>query len=345
MSDRSGASERFPGGDSSVLLLAPAHGSSDDDACIDMLAGADPSAANVVSVTLDATPDERLSVWQREAGNTRPNRVRIVDAGSGAPPGSQAVASDEFPEIGVDALPEHADLLDLSLSIACTLGEWRAADGRTALCLHSLSTALRRFDRDRVIGFVDGLNTLCERLGVPAHHHLDPDEDDAETVATLRPLYGSVVEYASDGGWIVSADDGSGPDPSFRETSAPPGGAARTDSARPETIPMPYSFDSVIDLISDPRRRTLLYALRENRRDEYPVDRLIDLVDERERAIPRREPERSREELEVSLGHVHLPKLDELGVVDYDTDAGTVRYHRNRALESCIRYVETLELG
>lgn len=345
MSDGSGAADRGSAGNTSVLLLAPTHGSSDDEACIDMLAGGDPSAANVVSVTLDATPDERLSVWQREAGDARPNRARIVDAGSGARPGSQAVASEGFPEIGIDALPEHADLLDVSLSIACTLGEWREADGRTALCLHSLSTALRRFDRDRLIGFVDGLNTLCERLDVPAHHHLDPDEHDAETIATLRPLYGRVVEHASDGGWIVSADDRSSADPTFRETSAPPGGAARTDPERPETVPMPYSFDSVIELISDARRRTVLYVLRTNRRDEYRLDRVIDLVDERERAIPRREPKRSREELEVSLGHVHLPKLDELGVLDYDADAGIVTYHRNRALESCIRYVETLELG
>ncbi|WP_348610933.1 DUF7504 family protein [Halobaculum rarum] len=345
MSDGASVPDRFPGGNSSVLLLAPAHGSADDEACTDMLAGGDPSSANVVSVTLDATPDERLSVWRREVGDVRPNRATIVDAGNGARPGSQAVASDEFPEIGVDALPEHADLLDLSLSIACTLGELRGTDGQTTLCLHSLSTALRRFDRDRLIGFVNGLNTLCERLGVLAHHHIDPSEHDAETIATLRPLYGTVVEHASDGGWIVSADDRSSADPSFRETSPPPGGVARTDSARPETVPIPYSFDSVIELISDSRRRTLLYALRANRRDNYSVDRLIDLVDERERAIPRREPERSREELEVSLGHVHLPKLDELGVVDYDADAGIVRYHRNRALESCIRYVETLELG
>jgi len=345
MSDGSSASDRPSDGNTSVLLLAPSHSSSDDEACIDMLAGADPSAASVVSVTLDATPDERLSVWRRETEDACPNRARIVDAGSGASPGSQAVASDEFPEIGIDALPDHADLPDLGLSIACTLGEWREADGRTTVCLHSLSTALQRFDRDRLIGFVDGLNRLCERLGVAAHHHLDPGEHDAETIATLRPLYGSVVEHASDGGWIVSADDRSSADPSFRETSTPPGGAARTDPERPETIPMPYSFGSVIELISDSRRRTLLYALRANRRDEYCLDRLIDLVDERERAIPRREPERSREELEVSLGHVHLPKLDDLGVVDYDTDTGIVRYHRNRALESCIRYVETLELG
>ncbi|MFB9823008.1 DUF7504 family protein [Halobaculum roseum] len=345
MSDGPGTSEPSPDGDRPVLLLAPAHRPPDDEACIDLLAGEDPAAANVVSVTLEATPDERLAVWQREVGDALPNRATVVDAGSGADPESQAVASDEFPRMDVDVLPEHADLMDLCLSIACTLGEWRSSEGRTVLCLHSLSTALRRFEPERVIGFVNGLNALCERLGVRAHHHLDPDGHDEETIATLRPLYGTVVEHVPDDGWIVSADDRSDAEPSFRETTAPPGGAARTDPERPETVPMPYSFDSVVDLISQPRRRTLLYVLRSCRCDQIPFDRLIDLVDERERSIPRRRSDRSRGDLEISLGHVHLPKLDDIGVVDYDAAGGVVRYHRNRGLESCVRYVETLELG
>ncbi|WP_435064068.1 DUF7504 family protein [Halobaculum sp. EA56] len=331
--------------DSSVLLVAPAYDPPDDEACIDLLTPVDPGQANVLSVTLEATPDERLSVWMREVGGTLPSRARVIDGGSGATRASQAAASGEFPTVDVEVLPEDGDLVDLALSIGSTLGEWEATDVRSTLCLHSLSALLDSFPREDVIGLVNGLNDRCERLGVLAHHHIDPDAHDEETLATLRPLYDTVVEHVPDEGWIVASDEGSSADPSFRAATTPPVGPGDADLREPEAVPIPYSFDTVLDLISHPRRRTLLYMLRACPDDEIGLDRLADAVHERERSIPVRDPPGSRDALLTSLVHVHLPKLEDVGVIGYDADAEVVRYHPNPALESCVRYVETLELG
>jgi len=64
-----------------------------------------------------------------------------------------------------------------------------------------------------------------------------------------------------------------------------------------------------------------------------------------EKAIPARATPKSRDEVGVSLAHNHLPRLDDLGILSYETAANTVEYYPNPALESVIQYVERLELG
>jgi hypothetical protein len=61
----------------------------------------------------------------------------------------------------------------------------------------------------------------------------------------------------------------------------------------------------------------------------------IDLVD----AVVAHEPETDagdRETIRTGLYHVHLPKLAEAGVIDYDTRSETVRYSQQPLLEECL---------
>lgn len=323
----------------SVLLLAPAHDASDDRACTDLLTREPLTETNVLSVTLSASPAERLSMWQREVGDELPTRAAFVDASS-----SRTEPSELPPEISVNVLPDDADYVDLGVAISRQLGAWEDTDETSQLCLHSLSSVLDAYDTDRAISLINALNDLCTELGVVVHHHLDPTAHDEETVASLRPLYDTVLEHTPEGGWIPFQPDDTSTAPTFRSTTAPPGGTAKTDPERPETVPMPQSFDTLLELLSEPRRRTLLYALKDHPSQGVPLDELAERIHEREQAIPVREAD-PFDRIRIDLVHVHLPKLEEIGILEYDDETKTVLYDANLGLESFLRYVETLELG
>lgn len=342
MADSHQTLNNYVSSSSSVLLLAPLHESPEDGACIDLLTRDPPAETNVLSVTLSAAPSERLSAWQREAGDELPSRATIVDARREMNDGRLPMS--EAGPISVCSLPEHANLYDFALAIAGQLGKWEGTAETTGMCLHSVTTLLATYDTDRVISLITALNDLCERFGVIAHHHVDVDAHDEETVAMLRPLYDAVIEYTPDGGWIPTERPDPTITPTFRSTTAPPGGAAKTDPDRPETVPMRYSFDTILDLLSSPRRRTLLYNLSRQPTEEISLERLVEEVYDIDRALPIRDAS-SREEVRIELVHMHLPKLHEAGIIDFDSESDTIHYTKNQGLESFLRYIETIELG
>ena len=71
-------------------------------------------------------------------------------------------------------------------------------------------------------------------------------------------------------------------------------------------------WDQIFDLLSDPYRRELLTALLEsNPQDDDDIDPL-DLGD-------------NDDLLEIDLVHRHLPKLEELGVIEWDRDTHEIK--------------------
>lgn len=332
----------YIGEPSSILLLAPSHTTPDDSACIDLLTNESPSETNVLSVTLSASPTDRLSVWQREAGDDLPTRAMIID-GRREMTKSELPASESGP-VSVRGVSKHADLDDIGLAIASQLGEWNTTDESSVMCVHSVSTLLATYDDERVLSLITGLNELCKRLGVVAHHHVDSKEHDEEMLTTLRPLYDAVIEHNPDGGWIPMESERMTTAPTFRSTTPPPGGTASTDPNRPETVPMRHSFDTILELLSSPRRRTLLYKLKNQSLSEIPLDQLIEEIYKIDRSLPSRK-ESTREEIKIELIHNHLPLLQEREIVRYESESKTVHYMENEGLESVLRYVETIELG
>lgn len=71
--------------------------------------------------------------------------------------------------------------------------------------------------------------------------------------------------------------------------------------------------DAQLDALSDGRRRRLLFALLES---EDGTERLTPIADGGDPG-----PD---EEFRLSMKHVHLPKLVDLGYVDWDREAETV---------------------
>jgi hypothetical protein len=89
------------------------------------------------------------------------------------------------------------------------------------------------------------------------------------------------------------------------------GNRHRTDDER---------VDAVFEVLADARRRRVVRILRTHDGDTTSVPALAEALASREPGDP--DPDR----LVVSLRHVHLPKLDATGVVEYTAERSQVRY-------------------
>lgn len=105
--------------------------------------------------------------------------------------------------------------------------------------------------------------------------------------------------------------------------------ATMSDTANPPETPTAAtrnesSVDDGFDVLAAGRRRTTLAVLSERRR---PTDceTLARAVASRERGTARENvSDDTVERVHVRLHHVHLPKLDGYGLVDYDRENGVV---------------------
>ncbi|WP_226004013.1 DUF7344 domain-containing protein [Natrinema salinisoli] len=94
---------------------------------------------------------------------------------------------------------------------------------------------------------------------------------------------------------------------------------------------VPDPIDTSFDVLSDPYRRSLCrYAMR-TETDAVACEELVDYVVDRA-------PETAADDLDkqttaTKLRHVHLPKLDGAGMVEYDRRNGTVRVDRSTIAE------------
>lgn len=327
----------------SILVCTPTREESDDRACIDLLTPTDPRDENVLSITVSATPDERLALWQRHVGTTLPKRAAIVDAGSPAVADDQLAASDEYPSITVDILSDRPNPHELSAAIGQYLGAWETTPERTLVCLHSLTPLLETLDLSAVRQLISALNTRFATADVSAHYHLDPNAHDDRVIAELRPLFDTVIEHDADDALAVRTTAADEEAPLYHNDRS--GDETTRYSAVKTTVvdqpPLPYSFDTVIDLLSERLRRYVCYDMVEHQGERHSLETVVDRVHERVRSSRTDAP--SRSEIETMLVHSHLPRLEEAGIIAFDADDETVTYHANHAIEPCLRHARTIE--
>ena len=99
--------------------------------------------------------------------------------------------------LDVRTLTDPGDLPRLGVAISDALSDWAAQP--TAVCFYSLSNLLQVVELSRAFRFI---HTLCSRIasgGSLAHYHLHPDLHEDQVVATMRPLFDSVVTLSGDG--------------------------------------------------------------------------------------------------------------------------------------------------
>lgn len=93
--------------------------------------------------------------------------------------------------------------------------------------------------------------------------------------------------------------------------------------------------DESLALLADSQRRRVLRHLLDRADGTATVDELEGvLVDGRGG---------DTEKVRQLLHHVHLPKLRSRGVVEYDADAGTVRYAPDPTIERLLTAVDEVE--
>ncbi len=89
----------------------------------------------------------------------------------------------------------------------------------------------------------------------------------------------------------------------------------------------------VFDVLISPQRRTVLYVLCE--RSKIDMDELMDEIIASETT----DEADCRERLAVALSHVHLPKLEQVGLITHDREADTVELNCiPRRFERYIRF-------
>lgn len=100
------------------------------------------------------------------------------------------------------------------------------------------------------------------------------------------------------------------------------------------------SLDRIFDLLSDRRRRHVLYCLYEAEDRVATLDDILEFVLSLEGNAG--SPEH-REQLSMALEHKHLPRLEEAGVIEYDCRSDTVRCWSQPSLEEWLYHARHKE--
>lgn len=103
-------------------------------------------------------------------------------------------------------------------------------------------------------------------------------------------------------------------------------------------------FETIFWVLGNERRLRLLVVLDRLGRTATTVDELAEHVSELEERGSRTDVHATRQ-VRLSLYHVHVPKLAETGLVEYDESTGQLVYNGSDRLERVLALVETDDLS
>lgn len=108
------------------------------------------------------------------------------------------------------------------------------------------------------------------------------------------------------------------------------------------------SLNLIFDLLSNRRRRYVLYCLHEQPDGVATIGEVTDTVLAFEHRTGNSEAdqdsETQRQTIQTELQHVHLPKLADAGVLEHDQRSDTVRYWTQPSLEEWLEHAQYKEL-
>lgn len=108
------------------------------------------------------------------------------------------------------------------------------------------------------------------------------------------------------------------------------------DQLTSPSVPRPprsISVDEALALLADRRRRIILAHLSQNDKHRVEVEELVEVVN------PRTEGINTKQAIWRTLHHVHLPKLDATGLIEYQPNRNIVIYQPSEPIESLIEFI------
>lgn len=108
------------------------------------------------------------------------------------------------------------------------------------------------------------------------------------------------------------------------------------------TAQPPEPLNAVFEALCNERRRYLLYYLNRQPRKVAEFDELVEYVTVLETAG--NPDDGARKHVEASLHHIHLPKLADLGFIEYDARSQTVRRWGYPSFDEWLEHAEYMEL-
>lgn len=97
------------------------------------------------------------------------------------------------------------------------------------------------------------------------------------------------------------------------------------------------------DILASERRRNILSFLKGNPGKISSREELVEILLDCEPDEPG--PVSHRECLEIELHHVHLPKLADTALIDYDPTSGTVEYRASADIELFVSQYAAIDQG
>ncbi|WP_425492309.1 DUF7344 domain-containing protein [Halovivax gelatinilyticus] len=89
----------------------------------------------------------------------------------------------------------------------------------------------------------------------------------------------------------------------------------------------PLSPDRLLSAVANEHRRAILNSLTSTSEKTLTHDALVDRVADRVRdKDAERKSDEHRRRVRIALHHTHLPKLEELRIIDCETEAGLVQF-------------------
>lgn len=179
---------------STALVLSKRDARATAGICADLLT-APGGDRRVLEIAYTRRPRQVIDEWQATRGRL-PSRLAIVcpdrHSGSGEtlPPCVQATA------VSAD------DLTGVIVATSRYLDRWLTADATITACLDSLTAVVRRAEPDRAFRFLHTLTGRFAAAGAYGHVHLDPRALSEWLIATIRPLFDTVVSH-EDGDWTI----------------------------------------------------------------------------------------------------------------------------------------------